>query len=77
MYRKIIGSILLLILQVNMVHTGIISLTLFAGLMPYFILSSENRLNPGIPISVCAALSLLFINFKGNDYGYLRSKLSY
>ncbi|STX39272.1 MFS transporter [Legionella feeleii] len=54
-----------------------ISLTLFAGLMPYLILSTGNQLNPGIPISICAALSLLFINFKGKKYGYLRSKPSY
>lgn len=54
-----------------------LSLTLFAGLMPYLILSSEHQLNPGIPISLCAVLSVLVLNFKGKKYGYLRSKLSH
>lgn len=54
-----------------------VSLTLFGGLMPYLIVTSGNHLNPGIPISVCAALSLLFLHFKGKTYGYLRSEFSY
>ena len=51
-----------------------ISLTVFGGVMPYLIVTSENHLNPGIPISICAALSLLFIHFTGKKYAYLRSE---
>lgn len=36
-----------------------ISLTLFGGLMPYLILTNGMHLNPGIPISICAALTLM------------------
>lgn len=54
-----------------------ISLTLFAGLMPYLFLTSENQLNPGIPISICAALSLIVLHFKGKNYGCLRSEPLY
>lgn len=54
-----------------------VSLTLFAGLMPYLILSSRTSLNPGAPISICAALSLLVFHLKGKSYGYLRSKPEY
>lgn len=54
-----------------------ISLTIFGGLMPYLILTSENHLNPGIPISICAALNLIFIYFSGKKYGYVQSGLSY
>jgi len=54
-----------------------ISLTLFGGLMPYLILTTDNPINPGIPISICAVLCLIFIYFKGKKYGYLRSELSY
>ncbi|HAT8643595.1 MFS transporter [Legionella pneumophila] len=54
-----------------------IGLTLFAGLMPYLFLTSENQLNPGISISICAALSWMLLYFKGKKYGYLRSEPSY
>ena len=40
-----------------------ISLTLFGGLMPYLILTNGSYLNPGIPISICAALTLIVIHF--------------
>lgn len=53
------------------------SLSLFAVLMPLLLLSSGKQLNPGIPITLCAGLSLLVINLKGNKYGYLRSQLGY
>jgi MFS transporter, MHS family, proline/betaine transporter len=36
-----------------------ISLTLFGGLMPYLILTNGIHLNPGVPISICAALTLI------------------
>ena len=36
-----------------------ISLTLFGGLMPYVILTNGIHLNPGVPISICAALTLI------------------
>jgi len=36
-----------------------ISLTLFGGLMPYMILTNGTHLNPGVPISICAALTLI------------------
>lgn len=39
------------------------SLTLFAGVLPYLIMTSENNLNPGLPISICAVLSLIVIYF--------------
>lgn len=54
-----------------------ISLTIFGGLMPYLILTSENHLNPGIPISICAALSLIFLHFSGKKSGYVSRELSY
>lgn len=54
-----------------------ISLTLFAGLMPLILISSVNQLNPGIPISICAGLSVFVIHLKGNKYGYLRSQPGY
>lgn len=54
-----------------------VSLTVFGGLMPYLIVTSENCLNPGIPISICAVLCLIFIYITGKKYGYLRSELSY
>jgi MHS family proline/betaine transporter-like MFS transporter len=54
-----------------------LSLTLFGGLMPYLIVTSDHQINPGIPISLCAALCLLFIYFTGKKYGYLRSELVY
>lgn len=40
-----------------------LSLTLFGGLMPYLILTNGMHINPGIPISICAALSLIVINY--------------
>lgn len=54
-----------------------LSLTLFGGLVPYLIITSETYLNPGIPISVCAVLCLGFIYFTEKKYGYLRSEFSY
>lgn len=54
-----------------------LSLTLFGGVMPSLIITSENHLNPGIPISICAVLCLLFIYSTGKKYGNLRSELSY
>ena len=42
-----------------------ISLTLCGGLMPYLILTNEGYLNPGIPISICAALTLITIYLGG------------
>lgn len=54
-----------------------ISLALFAGLMPYWMISSKDLVNPGIPITICAALSLLIINHERKSYGYLRSKFGY
>lgn len=39
------------------------SLALFGGLMPYVILSHGNYINPGIVISVCALLTLFFLQF--------------
>lgn len=49
-----------------------ISLTIFAGLMPYLILTSGNYINPGIPISICAILSLLALHLiKVKKHGYL------
>ncbi|CAM4458047.1 MAG: Proline/betaine transporter [Legionella sp.] len=53
-----------------------LSLTLFGGLMPSLIITSENHLNPGIPITVCAVLCLIFIYFTGKKYGHLRSELA-
>ncbi|MGQ3892174.1 MFS transporter [Legionella sp. CNM-4043-24] len=51
-----------------------LSLTLFGGLMPYLLLTANNHINPGIPISVCAALCFMVIfNSRKND-GYLRSQ---
>ena len=38
-----------------------LSLTLFGGLMPYLILTNGVHINPGIPISICAALSLIVL----------------
>lgn len=40
-----------------------ISLTLFGGLMPYLILTHGSYLNLGVPISICAALTLIIIHF--------------
>lgn len=40
-----------------------ISLTLFGGLMPYLILTNGGSLNPGLPISICALLTLVVIHF--------------
>lgn len=54
-----------------------LSLALFGGLLPYIIATYNNHLNPGIPISICAVLCLIFINFKEVKYGYLRSKFTY
>lgn len=54
-----------------------ISLTLFGGLMPYLIVTSNYHLNPGIPISICAILCLIFIYFRGKEYGNLRSEFIY
>ncbi|WP_133139668.1 MFS transporter [Legionella genomosp. 1] len=54
-----------------------ISLALFAGLMPYWLITSNDQVNPGIPITICAALSLLIINHERKSYGYLRSKFGY
>ena len=49
-----------------------ISLTIFSGLMPYLILTSGSYINPGLPISVCAILSLLVTHFiKVKNHGYL------
>ena len=49
-----------------------ISLTIFAGLMPYLILTSENYMNPGLPISICAILSILTTHFiRVKKHGYL------
>jgi len=39
-----------------------ISLTLFGGLMPYLILTNGIHLNPGVPISICAALTLIIMH---------------
>lgn len=54
-----------------------LSLALFGGLLPYIIATYNNHLNPGIPISICAILCLIFINSKEVKYGYLRSKFNY
>ena len=39
-----------------------ISLTLFGGLMPYLILTNGIHLNPGVPISICAVLTLIVMH---------------
>lgn len=54
-----------------------LSLALFGGMLPYLITTFNNHLNPGIPISICAVLCLLTINFKDPKNGYLRSELAY
>ena len=61
-----------MITQFDPVHRGkalaisySISLTLFGGLMPYLILTHEGYLNPGIPISICAALTWVTLYFDG------------
>lgn len=54
-----------------------LSLALFGGMLPYLIATFNNHLNPGIPISICAALCLLTINFKEAKNGCLRSELAY
>ncbi|HHG8507951.1 TPA: MFS transporter [Legionella pneumophila] len=54
-----------------------LSLALFGGVLPYLIATFNNHLNPGIPISICAALCLLTINFKEVKNGYLRSEPAY
>lgn len=46
-------------------------LSLLAGLMPYIILTSKKYLNPGIPMTICAALSLVILYFKGGKNGHL------
>ena len=49
-----------------------ISLTLFGGLMPYLILTNGGYFNPGIPISICAVLTLVVIHFgRSRHYDYL------
>ncbi|MCL9685719.1 MFS transporter [Legionella maioricensis] len=53
-----------------------ISLALFGGLLPFIIATYNNHLNPGIPITICAVLCLIFINFKEVKHGYLRSKFA-
>ncbi len=53
------------------------SLTIFGGLMPYLILTNEGYVNPGITISICAALTLLVIHQTGKHYGYIRSEPQY
>ncbi|MCX7116321.1 MAG: MFS transporter [Legionellales bacterium] len=40
-----------------------ISLTIFGGLMPYLILTNEIHLNPGVPISMCAVLTLIVMHW--------------
>ena len=40
-----------------------LSLTLFGGLMPYLILTNGAYLNPGVPISICAVLTLIVTRF--------------
>lgn len=40
-----------------------ISLTLFGGLMPYLILTNGINLNPGVPISICAVLTLMVMHW--------------
>lgn len=40
-----------------------ISLTIFGGLMPYLILTNGIHLNPGVPISTCAVLTLIFMHW--------------
>ena len=48
------------------------SLTLFGWLMPYLILTSGGFFNPGLPISICAVLTLIVIHFcRCKNYGYL------
>ncbi|MFO2625240.1 MFS transporter [Legionella pneumophila serogroup 1] len=54
-----------------------LSLALFGGLLPYIIATYNNHLNPGIPISICAVLCLICINFREVKHGYLRSKFNY
>lgn len=39
------------------------SLALFGGLMPYVILSHGSYINPGMVISICALLTLFFLQF--------------
>lgn len=53
------------------------SLTIFGGLMPYLILTNEDYVNPGIAISICAALTLLVIRPAGKHDGYIRSEPLY
>jgi len=53
------------------------SLTIFGGLMPYLILTNEGYVNPGIAISICAALTLIVIRPAGKHYGYIRSEPQY
>ncbi|WP_058535418.1 MFS transporter [Legionella saoudiensis] len=52
------------------------SLTIFGGLIPSLIITSENHLNPGIPISICAVLCLLFIYVTGKKYSFLRREVA-
>ena len=49
-----------------------ISLTLFGGLMPYLILTNGGHFNPGLPISICAVLTLVVIHLgETKHYDYL------
>ena len=55
-----------------------IGLTLFGGLMPYLILTNGDYINPGLPISICAVLTLGVIYFdRCKKYDYLRSESKY
>ena len=44
-----------------------IGLTVFGGLMPYLIVTSKHGLNPGLPISCCALLCLIFVFISVRD----------
>lgn len=49
-----------------------ISLTIFAGLMPYLLLRSDYYVNPGFAITICAMLSIIVIYFlKGKRHDYI------
>lgn len=50
------------------------SLILFGGLMPYWILTNEYSINPGLPISICAALTLIVLYSTGKYHDDLRSE---
>lgn len=51
-----------------------ISLTLFGGLMPYLLLTSDSSINPGLLISVCSIFALLALFYPRRRSGYLRSE---